>query len=253
MHVTLFPVLVLSLLLAMPASAQQTTTFRDCPDCPEMLVVPKGSARLASGRDVVVAAPFAMGKFEVTFAQWDACVAGGGCANRADDHGWGRGDKPVNGVNWMDAQEYVAWLSKVTGKPYRLPSEAEWEYAAQAGTGRQQEAQRGADEANCTGCGSQASRFLTPAPAPVGSFPANAFGLHDMLGNVREWVADCWNEPIPPAPRAEAVMTGNCSMRMLRGGSLGEYARRTNSSERFWSAPHLRPGDYGLRVVRAVQ
>ncbi len=250
MRVPSISALMLSLVLAAPVAAQQAVRFQDCPECPEMLVVPRGGAKLASGRDVVVAAPFAMGRFEVTFAQWDACVAGGGCANRADDHGWGRGDKPVHGINWMDAQEYVAWLSRATGKPYRLPSEAEWEYAAQAGTGRHQEAQRGANEANCEGCGSQASQSIT---APIGSFPANAFGLHDMLGNVREWVADCWNEPIPAAPRAEAVTTGNCSMRILRGGSRHEYARRTNSSERFWSAPHLRSDGYGLRVVRAVQ
>jgi formylglycine-generating enzyme required for sulfatase activity len=196
-----------------------------------------------------VPAPFAIGRFEVTFTQWDACVAAGGCSHNPNDAGSGRGDRPVHGLDWADVQEYLAWLSRRTGTAYRLPSEAEWEYAAQAGTGREQRAECRANEANCDDCGSQSP---WPPTMPVGSFRANVFGLHDMLGNVREWVADCWNEPIPAAPRAAAVTTGNCSMRILRGGSWNEYARRTNSTERFWTAPHIRPGDYGFRVVRSA-
>jgi hypothetical protein len=171
--------------------------LRDCPECPEVVVVPAGATRLASGRDVTIAAPFAVGKFEVTFAEWDACVAAGGCDHRPDDVGWGRGRQPVMNVNWDDAQQYVAWLSRTTGKTYRFLSEAEWEYAAQAGSAREQVARPGANEANCDVCGSRWDRKQT---APVGSFAANAFGLHDMLGNVSEWAADCWNERHAGAP-----------------------------------------------------
>ncbi|MDZ7792064.1 MAG: formylglycine-generating enzyme family protein [Xanthomonadales bacterium] len=120
--------------------------FRDCPDCPEMVVIPSGSFQMGSpssepqrdsdeGPQHRVSVPaFALAKTEVTFAQWDACVSDGGCSHRPEDRGWGRGNRPVMNVNWNDAQEYVRWLSRKTGADYRLPSEAEWEYAARAGT-----------------------------------------------------------------------------------------------------------------------
>jgi formylglycine-generating enzyme required for sulfatase activity len=173
------------------AGAQAGWVLRDCPECPEMVVVPAGAASLASGRNVSIGTPLAVGKFEVTFAEWDACVAQGGCSHRPDDRGWGRGRQPVMNVSWDDAQRYVAWLSRKTGKSYRLLREAEWEYAAQAGSGREAAAAPGANQANCSGYG---SRWDGRQTAPVGSFAANAFGLHDMLGNVWEWTADCWNE-----------------------------------------------------------
>ena len=122
--------------------------FRDCPDCPEMVVIPSGSFRmgcLSNDSDcrvfeepvhgVTISRAFALGKHEVTFAQWDACVSAGGCNGyRPDDNGWGRGDRPVVNVSWEDAQLYVSWLSSRTGYAYRLPSESEWEYAARSGT-----------------------------------------------------------------------------------------------------------------------
>lgn len=218
--------------------------FRDCPECPEMVVVPAGQTYLASGRNVTIAAPFAVGKFEVTFAEWDACVAQGGCGHRPDDRGWGRGRQPVMDVNWDDAQQYVAWLSRKTGKTYRLLSEAEWEYAAQAGNGSEQAVLAGANQANCKGCG---SRWDNKQTAPVGSFAANAFGLHDMLGNVWEWTADCWNES-----HSGAASDGECSRRALRGGSwLGDPSKiRSALRGRFTS-----DGRYpmvGFRVARPL-
>jgi formylglycine-generating enzyme required for sulfatase activity len=231
-------------------------SFRDCPECPEMVVVPAGSTRLASGRDVTIAAPFAVGKFEVTFEEWDACVAATGffssigCRHRPDDRGWGRGRQPVINVSWDDAQAYVAWLSQKTGKPYRLLSEAEWEYAAQAGTGREVAASQGANMANCIGCG---SRWDGRQAAPVGSFAANALGLHDMLGNVWEWTADCRNDSQAGAGvDASARLSGDCSRRVLRGGSWLSYLGSTRSALRDRDAAVLRNDGFGFRVARTL-
>jgi formylglycine-generating enzyme required for sulfatase activity len=224
--------------------------FRDCPECPELVVVPAGAAWLASGRNVAIAAPFAVGRFEVTFAEWDACVAQGGCSHRPDDRGWGRGRQPVMNVSWDDAQQYVAWLSRKTGKSYRLLSEAEWEYAAQAGSGREAAVTRGANQANCDGCGSGWDGRQT---APVGSFAANAFGLHDMLGNVWEWTADCWNQSQVGAPAdGSARQGGDCSRRVLRGGSWSYIPEFTRSANRDRIHLGLRLDLGGFRVARTL-
>ena len=209
------------------------TAFRDCPECPEMVVVPAGSFMMGSpsheaGRDndegpahrVTIAKPFAVGKYEVTFAEWDACVADGGCGgHRPGDKGWGRGRRPAINVNWDDAKAYVRWLSDKTGKQYRLPSEAEWEYAARAGTTTRYSwgDEVGRNRANCDGCGSLWDNEQT---APAGSFRANVFGLHDVHGNVWEWVEDCWSGNYLGAPAdGSAWESGDCSRRVLRGGS----------------------------------
>jgi formylglycine-generating enzyme required for sulfatase activity len=224
--------------------------FRDCPNCPEMVVLPAGAARLASGLDVTIAAPFAVGKFEVTFEQWDACVAQGGCSHRPDDRGWGRGRQPVMKLSWDDAQEYVEWLSRTTGKTYRLLSEAEWEYAAQAGSGHEQVAEAGANQANCNGCG---SRWDDKQTAPVGSFAANAFGLHDMIGNVWEWTADCWNAShAGAASHGSARLTGDCSRRVLRGGTWNFDPRVARSAYRDGSPSDARVDNRGFRVARTL-
>ena len=169
---------------------------------------------------VTITQPFALSKYEITFGQWDACVAAGGCGGfRPDDAGEGRGSRPVSNVSWEDAQAYVSWLSRVTGEPYRLPSESEWEYAARAGSetrfswGNEISSNR----ANCgkdfddDGCDD--SYLLA---APVGSFGANAFGLHDMHGNVKEWVEDCWNRSYEGAPSdGHAWLSGDCDQRVF--------------------------------------
>jgi formylglycine-generating enzyme required for sulfatase activity len=232
------------------ARAPAARQFRDCPECPEMVVVPAGNAALASGLSVTIARPFAVGKFEVTFAEWDACTAQGGCSHRPDDRGWGRGRQPVMNVSWDDTQQYVAWLSRKTGKSYRLLSEAEWEYAAQAGSGREQAAQAGANQANCTGCG---SRWDGRQAAPVGSFAANAFGLHDILGNLWEWTADCWKGWISASPQdASARMTGDCSSRVLRGGSWFSIPAISRSAFRNRSTSTFRDSHIGFRVARTL-
>jgi formylglycine-generating enzyme required for sulfatase activity len=238
---------------APPAAAPALSAgqqFRDCPECPEMVVVPSGSTRLASGLDVVIAAAFAVGKYEVTFAEWDACVSAGGCSHGPSDEGWGRGRQPVMNVSWDDAQQYVAWLSRRTGKTYRLLSEAEWEYAAQAGGGREQAAQPGANQANCSGCGSRWDKRQT---APVGSFAPNAFGLYDMLGNVWEWTADCWNDSISGSPRGgSARQSGDCSRRVLRGGSWYSNPSDSRSAFRNRFTSDYRFDHLGFRVARTL-
>jgi len=152
-------------------------------------------------------------------------------------------------VNWDDAQQYVAWLSRTTGKTYRLLSEAEWEYAAQAGSGREQAAQAGANQANCAGCG---SRWDGKQTAPVGSFAANAFGLHDMLGNIWEWTADCWNVSHAVWDHAGARMSGDCSLHVLRGGSWSNTLWYNRSAFRYMSTSENRFDHIGFRVARIL-
>jgi len=221
-----------------------------------MVVIPAGQTYLASGRDVTIAAPLAVGKFEVTFAEWDACVSAGGCSHRPNDRGWGRGRQPVMNVNWDDVQQYVAWLSQKTGKSYRLLSEAEWEYAAQAGSGREATVSSGKGEANCSGCARRldlVQQWDAGRSVEVGSFAANAFGLHDMLGNVWEWTADCWNRSHVGAPVDGAGrMYGDCSSRVLRGGAWGFNAAQTRSAIRNWFTGSVRHDSLGFRVARTL-
>ncbi len=232
---------------------------------PEMVVIPAGRFRMGcvSGQncennefpvhDVMIPQAFAVSKYEVTFAQWDACVAGGGCGGyRPDDEGWGRGRRPAINVSWEDAQSYVSWLSIQTGEDYRLLSEAEWEYVARAGssTAYSWGNDIGSDRAHCRGCGSQWGSRQT---APSGSFSPNAFGVHDMHGNVWEWVEDCSNDSYGGAPSdGSAWRSGGCGVRVLRGGSWSSYPRDLRSASRAvdlfgnWYYSH------GFRVARTL-
>ncbi len=234
--------------------------FRDCADCPELVVIPSGRFTMGSptsepGRDgdegpqheVVVRSPLAVGKHEVTFDEWDACVAANGCAHRPNDQGWGRGRQPVMNVSWNDAQQYVAWLSRRTGQRYRLLTEAEWEYAARAGT------------VTAYSYGVSMSPSLANyqdgslgRAQVVGRYPANGFGLHDMHGNVREWVQDCGAATYSGAPSdaAEAVTGGDCHSRVLRGGSWSVSPQYLRSAYRSGIQPAYRNGSIGFRVAR---
>ena len=240
------------------------TVFRDCPNCPEMVVVPAGNFMMGSSPSeerraddegpvhrVAFASPFAVGVHEVTFAEWDACVSAGGCGGyRPDDVGWGRGSRPVVNVSWDDAQSYVGWLSRSTGEDYRLLSESEWEYVARAGTSTRywwgNDIGRG--RANCGGCG---SRWDDKSTAPVGSFAANAFGLHDVHGNVWEWTGDCWNESYDGAPGdGSAWKGGDCSRRVIRGGSWDSLPRNFRSASRNRGGTGFWVFGGGFRVAR---
>ncbi len=231
--------------------------FRDCADCPELVIVPAGEFGMGSNakpteqpvHHVSIRNNFAVGRREVTFAEWDRCVAMSGCEFSAPDQGWGREDRPVTDVSWDDAKEFAAWLSKTTGKSYRLPTEAEWEYAARGGSttaywwGRDV----GTGHARCVECGGDE----TGKTAPAASFRPNAFGLYDTAGNAAEWVEDCWNPSYRGAPNDGSAWTsGDCSLRVLRGGSFGDKAIAVRSSARFRYDEDVRYYANGFRVAR---
>jgi formylglycine-generating enzyme required for sulfatase activity len=240
--------------------------FQECAiDCPEMIVVPAGEFMMGStanekGRHedesprhrVMFAKPFAVSKFEVTFEQWDVCATQRRCA-KVSDNGKGRGTQPIINVTWHDAQQYVAWFSKMTGKPYRLLSEAEWEYAARSGTDTAYSwgDEIGKGNANCNGCGSR-----WDGPAPVGSFAANKFGLYDMHGNVGEWVADCWHDNYLDNPPSDgSAWTTECldiSRRVARGGSWNVTPRYLRAAQRGRPDTTYRFLNLGFRVGRTL-
>lgn len=233
--------------------------FRDCNDCPELVVVPPGDFVMGSGdtpyekpeRTISMSRPFAIGRREVTFAEWDQCADAGACKYRPDDHGWGRGDRPAINVSWDDTKVYLAWLSQKTGHKYRLPSEAEWEYAARAGTktpfwwGRDV----GSGHAQCETCGSPTGQKIVS----TGSFRPNGFGLYDTAGNAAEWVEDCWNDNYRNAPKDAAAWTGgDCRLRVLRGGNFISKANEVRSSARFRYDVDVRYYANGFRVMREL-
>jgi formylglycine-generating enzyme required for sulfatase activity len=240
-------------------------SFRECAkDCPEMIVIPEGEFVMGSPatedghrenespqHTVSIAKPFAVSKFDVTFADWDACVSVGGCPH-VDDSGYGRGTKPVINVNWDEAAHYVTWLSRMTGRPYRLLSEAEWEYAARAGTTTAYPwgDAIGEGNANCSECDSDWDNRET---APVGSFKPNAFGLYEMHGNVWQWVEDCHNDDHNGAPTDGSARTsGDCARRVVRGGSWSYYATSVRSAFRYWYVIGYRNDGLGFRVARTL-
>jgi formylglycine-generating enzyme required for sulfatase activity len=255
-------------------------TFRECASppgkdyCPQMVVVPAGQFMMGSPEvpmvdfpnttvqqivasvqpqhKVTIPAAFAVSKNEITFDEWDTSVADGHCGE-VDDYGFGRGQQPVIGVSLSGAQCFVAWLSKMTGKTYRLLGEAEYEYAARAGT---QTAypwgdQAGTNNANCKDCGSQ---WDGVKPAPVGSFPPNAFGLNDMVGNVFEWVADCWHDSYQNAPTDGSpwLTGGDCTSRAIRGGSYYYPSTTVMSAFRYWAKDNTSGTTLGFRVARTL-
>jgi len=229
-------------------------TFRDCPDCPEMVVVPAGSFMMGSPANetdresnedpqhrVTIARPFAVGKFEVTIAEWNVCVAEGGCRRQVK----GGARLPVIFVTWHDAKEYVAWLSRKTGKSYRLPSEAEWEYAARAGTTT--------PYAFGDTISKSQAQYSKDGSFSAGSFPANRFGLHDMHGNVSEWVEDAWHPNYLGAPDDGSVWPGgDTSARILRGGSWTDVPRHLRSAYRLRKEPDWLLINSGFRVARTL-
>lgn len=252
-------------------------TFKDCKQCPTMMVVPAGtfwqgseeSSPLALSmekprRQITINMPFAVGVNEITMAQWDACFNEGGCSTLPTDNGWGRADRPVMMVSFNDAQEYVRWISEKTGESYRLPSESEWEYFARAGEegdwpGGNAAAlcEYGNVAGNETGFKwqhQQCGDTLALGTAPARSFRPNSFGLYDTIGNVSEWTADCMNLSYLDAPvDGSAWGRGICSSHMTRGGSWITGSKEIRLPARF----NLKNGDRndftGFRVVRTVE
>lgn len=257
-----------------PADDAVGDYLRDCVVCPDMAVVPAGRFLMGSPATeqarheaegpvamVDIAGGFAMAAREITMAQWDACVAGGGCrAYTPPAHGWGRGEQPVVSVSFEDAQSYAEWLSYETGRSYRLPSEAEWEYAARAGTSgpfffgfrlTPEDANYNARYTYGGPAGTAAARAVKTA-----SFAPNPFGLYDMHGNVWEWTADCWAEShqdtdVNGAPR-NRDNGGDCARRVLKGGAWNTGGWRLRAAHRIGKAAGVREYDNGFRVVREL-
>ena len=238
----------------------------------KMVVVPAGSYQMGSPSSeadraddegpvhrVTIPRPFAVGAYEVTFAEWDACVGSGGCGGyRPDDEGWGRGRRPVINVSWEDAQRFVAWLRQGTGHEYRLLSEAEWEYVARAGTttpfhtGSTIATSQANYDGNYTYGNGRTGEYRKKTVL-VGSFNANTFGLYDVHGNVWEWVEDCWNDSYRGAPSdGSAWERGDCRRRVLRGGSWSSRPWNLRFAYRSRYDPGVRFYKFGFRVARTL-
>ena len=276
--------------------------FQECPDCPEMVVVPPGRFVMgAEGgekgrpegprRTVSIPQAFAVGRFEVTRAQYEAFVnatqydSGPGCAgwsaakqNFEDfpEFNWRNpaagvttaANEPIVCVSWLDAKAYVAWLSQVTGHGYRLATEAEWEYFARAGAATDfpwgDDPDQGCQYANVYDSSSADPTKKFPnanctdqhaTVAPVGQYPPNAFGLHDVIGNVWEWTQDCYQGPYAAAPvdGSSYEVAGQCELRSVRGGSWRSHMFRQRPAWR-GRDPETRKSDiFGFRVVRELQ
>ena len=241
--------------------------LKDGGEGPEMVVLPTGSFRMGSPasetgrggdegpvRTVTINKRIAMGKYEVTFADYERFTTATSRA-RPIAQNWGRGTRPVINVSWSDAKAYAAWLSEQTGKRYRLPSESEWEYAARAGT---ETAYSWGDSIGCSQArygrraGGECSNSLD-GTVPVGSFAANAFGLFDMHGNVREWVEDCYHNNYEGAPTDGRAWTSGCGSdvrAVVRGGSWGNFPRYLRAAARHRNSPSYRFSGYGFRLVQ---
>lgn len=237
--------------------------FKECAHCPEMIVVPGDTTFWMGGppddggdkseyprHPVTIVQPFAVAKYELTFEQWDACAAYGDCNPNISSGAWERGLQPVINVTWEDAQRYVEWLSRVTGKPYRLLTEAEWEYAARAGTTTHFSFKNEAALDNHAWYEANSLR----RPHPVGDdLEPNPFGLHNMHGNVSEWVQDCFSDNYRDAsPIGLAWLSSNCRRRVIRGGDWQARARALRSAQRDWNLIDEGSDRIGFRVAREL-
>ena len=238
--------------------------YRDCEDCPELVLIPAGAFEMGSPdtedgrlrnegpqRTVDVSRMFWTGVYEVTNKEWSACVQGGDCRAISENSSSHKESHPVTNVSWHDAREYIEWISRTTGKKYRLLSEAEWEYVARASTSSPYQFGEiiSTDQANF----GRASVNMADSDGaiPVGSFPANRFGLHDVHGNAAEWVRDCWfdnhvDAPLDGVPRESTV----CQFRVIRGGSWQDDGLKVRLASRGRAAPSLPSVHIGFRVAR---
>ena len=246
--------------------------FKDCPQCPEMVIVPSGSFMMGTPASeperlsneepqhlVTIGKPFAAGKFAVTFAEWDACRADGGCANYIPgDQGWGGSNRPVINVTWNDAKAYAGWLSKRTGRSYRLLSEAEREYVTRAGAATPfwWGSSISTDQSNYDGnhtYGGGVKGEYRKMTLPVASFQPNPWGLYQVHGNVYDWVEDCFHDSYRGAPLdGTAWITGDCIYRVHRGGSWSSEPQYLGAAFRNSTNPDIRHYEIGFRVARTL-
>jgi len=263
---------------AAAAPPQPGERFGDCAECREMVVLPVGDFAMGSpdgeaGREntegplhkVEIRRPIAIGLTEVSSLEWQACVDDGACnAPQAP----AAAETPVGGISWNDAKDYTAWLTAKSGRTYRLPSEAEWEYAARAGTATPwfwgDTAAVSCPFANLAGTTCDGY----DGPAPAGGYRTNPFGLHDMAGNLSEWVEDCWYEGYGGAPEDGNARTlslrsslpepyapyppGNCNWKVHRGGSWQSPPAEARSAARAGLPRYESRDSIGLRVVRSL-
>ena len=216
---------------------------------PETIPLRGGSFAMGSNEDIserpvhqVTIKPFAIGKFPVSVQEWNACATAKACGFVST----GKDEAPITNVSWSDARQYVAWLAETTGKPYRLPTEAEWEYAARAGTQTKYwwGDQFQADAANCKNCAANEQ------PVKVGSLKPNPFGLYDMGGSVDQWVEDCWHKTYQGAPAdGSAWVEGQCPSHVLRSGSWKNDGRYVRPSNRDSYDTNVRYPTHGFRVA----
>lgn len=248
-----------------PAAPARTAAagadIKDCPACPTLVQIPAATFTMGSNTSdasekpahaVTLAAPFAIGRHEVSVQEWNACAAAGGCQKIAQPAGTSA-NAPMRDVSWDDAQQYVRWLGTVSGKPYRLPTEAEWERAARGGTTTRYwwGEQMAQGKANCKECGKP---WAEDGPADVGSFGANPYGLYDTSGSVWEWVADCWHNNYKGAPADGRIWDEpDCRVRVIRGGSWREGAAYMVVSTRFKYDAGVRHSQNGFRVARSLK
>lgn len=253
--------------------------FRDCDVCPDMVWLPAGHFYMGTpkplpnhnpdfvARDdtqpyhwVSINYRLAVGKFTITFDEWQACVQGGGCQSnpKPDDEGWGRGRRPVINVSWLDAKEYVAWLANKTGKSYRLLTEAEWEYAARAGTNTPFYTGYCINSAQANFDGQDSYLNCKPNPGvywkqtrAVGSYPPNAFGVYDMAGNVAQWVDDTYMPNYFGAPTdGRAWLSGDPDVKVIRGASWLYLHGSMRTTTRRSAVEKARTFGAGFRVAR---
>lgn len=242
-----------------PLELRPGQRFRDCDVCPAMVVIPAGRFAMGSNsggtatapvREVAIANDLAVGIYEVSVGEWSACVSDGDCA--AVPGSDTDANLPIGNLSWDDSQAYLGWLTKKTGRNYRLPSEAEWEYAARAGatTSYWWGEEPGSRNANCADCGNPGDGDGAIA---VGTFAANSFGLHDVHGNLWEWTQDCWNPSYEGAPADGASWTsGDCLSRVLRGGSYAQSPEYMATWKRNHYDHDVRFFEHGLRVVSDI-
>ncbi|MGO8954340.1 MAG: formylglycine-generating enzyme family protein [Rhodomicrobium sp.] len=252
--------------LQRPTDFRQPRKRRKYPDAvPDMAVLPAGRFTMGSKEgegggderpqsEVTIPQPFAVGKYPVTFAEWDAAIEAGGVSYRPSDQGWGRGRRPVINVSWDDAQAYIAWLSAATGQRYRLLSEAEWEYACRAGSTA---AYSFGDSIGKLAQFSEGRFGSAGRTAEVGSFAPNAFGLYGMHGNVWEWCEDIWHASYKDKPKNlnadGGAWTGTRDgPRVLRGGSWYCDPASLRSACRLGCDPGDRSSSNGFRVAMTL-
>ena len=236
--------------------------FKDCRLCPELVAIKPGTFIMGSNEGpkthypahrVSIDYPFAIGRFEVTFKEWNYCVEKKACRHRPDDHKWGQIKRPVINITWDQANIYLKWLSNHTKYKYRLPSESEWEYVNRAGsiTRFWWGDSVGSNNANCKDCRSIWSGKST---APIGSFKSNSFSVFDTTGNVFEWVQDCWQKDhsLAHADGRPRIPTKKCDFRVIRGGSFYYFSKVSQSAYRAKNPPNIKSYWLGFRVLREM-